>query len=44
MIKIGIPARKLKLELGEEDIRKRLGSWKKPDPKITKGYLTQFAK
>ena len=44
MIEIDIPSRKLGVDLSEEDITQRLRSWKKPEPKITKGYLAHFAK
>ena len=44
MIEIDIPSRKLRVELSEEDIKQRLKSWKRPEPKITRGYLAHFAK
>ena len=44
MIVIDIPSRKLGVELSEEDIEQRLKSWKKPEPKVTRGYLAHFAK
>jgi len=44
MIEIDIPSRKLGVELNEEDITQRLRSWKRPEPKITRGYLAHFAK
>jgi dihydroxy-acid dehydratase len=44
MIEIDIPSRKLGVELSEEDIKQRLKSWKRPEPKITRGYLAHFAK
>jgi dihydroxy-acid dehydratase len=44
MIEIDIPSRRLCVELSEEDITQRLRSWKKPEPKITRGYLAHFAK
>ncbi|MGA2160259.1 MAG: dihydroxy-acid dehydratase, partial [Dehalococcoidia bacterium] len=39
MIEIDIPSRRLGVELNEEDITQRLRSWKRPEPKITRGYL-----
>ena len=44
MIEIDIPSRKLHVELSDEDITQRLRSWKKPEPKVTRGYLAHFAK
>ena len=44
MIEIDIPSRKLRVELSEEDIKQRLKSWKRPEPKVTRGYLAHFAK
>jgi dihydroxy-acid dehydratase len=44
MIEIDIPSRKLGVKLSEEDIKQRLKSWKRPEPKITGGYLAHFAK
>ena len=44
MIEIDIPSRRLGVELNEEDITQRLRSWKRPEPKITRGYLAHFAK
>jgi dihydroxy-acid dehydratase len=44
MIEIDIPSRKLGVELSEDDIKQRLRSWKRPEPKVTRGYLAHFAK
>ncbi len=44
MIDIDIPARKVSLEVSEEEIKNRLASWKAPEPKVTRGYLAHFAK
>ncbi len=44
VIEIDIPSRKLTIELSNEDIQQRLKSWKRPEPKITRGYLAHFAK
>ncbi|MBI5100706.1 MAG: dihydroxy-acid dehydratase [Nitrospirae bacterium] len=43
-IEIDIPKRSLKLRVGEDEINKRMKSWKKPKPKITKGYLSRYAR
>jgi dihydroxy-acid dehydratase len=44
MIKIDIPARALNAVLSDEDIATRLKSWKRPAPKIRKGYLARYAR
>ena len=44
VIDIDIPARRVGVEISDEEIRKRLASWKPPEPKVTKGYLASFAK
>jgi dihydroxy-acid dehydratase len=43
-IVIDIPARKLEVMLTDEEIKKRLASWKAPEPKETEGYLARYAK
>lgn len=43
-IRIDIPERKIELLLPEAEIKKRLGEWKAPAPKITKGYLARYAR
>ena len=44
IIDIDIGSRKVNVELTDEEITQRLTSWKRPEPKITKGYLAHFAK
>ncbi len=44
LIRIDIPRRSLDLFLAKEEIKSRLDSWKKPKPKITKGYLARYAR
>ncbi|MGO9118647.1 MAG: dihydroxy-acid dehydratase [Desulfomonilaceae bacterium] len=44
IIDIDIPARKVSVEISDQEIRERLASWKPPQPKVTKGYLAHFAK
>jgi dihydroxy-acid dehydratase len=39
-----VPNRKLELKVSPEEIKKRLGSWKAPQPKITVGWLARYAK
>ncbi|MEM1585944.1 MAG: dihydroxy-acid dehydratase [Candidatus Bathyarchaeia archaeon] len=42
VININIPARKLNVDLSDEEIRYRLASWKPKPPKIFKGYLRKY--
>ncbi len=41
-IEIDIERRKLNLLISDEEIKNRLSSWKKPEPKITNGYLSTY--
>ncbi|MFN3740508.1 MAG: dihydroxy-acid dehydratase [Thermodesulfovibrionales bacterium] len=43
-IKIDIPKRRIDLLIPEEEINRRLSKWKPPKPKITKGWLSRYAK
>ncbi|MCL4457179.1 MAG: dihydroxy-acid dehydratase [Nitrospirae bacterium] len=43
-IRIDIPKRKIEALLSDEEIEKRLSQWKRPEPKIKKGYLSRYAK
>ncbi len=43
-IKIDIPGRRVDVLLSEKEIKKRLSKWKPPKPKITKGYLSRYAR
>jgi dihydroxy-acid dehydratase len=43
-IDIDIPARRVNVELSDGEITERLKAWKRPEPKVTKGYLAHFAK
>ena len=42
-ITIDIENRLLKIDLTDEEIKKRLEAWKPRPPRITKGYLTRYA-
>jgi dihydroxy-acid dehydratase len=44
IIDIDIPARRLNVELSNQEIEKRKTSWNPPQPKITHGWLGHFAK
>jgi dihydroxy-acid dehydratase len=43
-IKIDITKRRLDLLIPDKEIMARLAKWKAPKPKITKGYLSRYAK
>ncbi len=42
VISINIPARRLDVELSDEEIKERLSSWKPKLPKIFRGYLKRY--
>ena len=44
VIRIDIPARRLEVELTQEELEKRRERWSPPEPKITKGYLARYAR
>jgi dihydroxy-acid dehydratase len=44
IISIDIPGRKLNVALTAQEIKQRLQTWKKPAPKINKGYLARYAR
>lgn len=43
MIEIDIPARRLNVELSEDEIRRRLRNWQPPEPKTRTGFLALYA-
>ncbi len=43
MISIDIPGKKIELLVAEDEIKTRLDKWKKPEPKIKKGYMARYA-
>jgi dihydroxy-acid dehydratase len=43
-ISIDIAKRKMDVILSDQEMAKRLKTWKKPSPKITRGYLSRYAK
>lgn len=43
-IRIDIPRRKLDLLVSDKELKQRLSQWKQPKPKITKGYLSRYAR
>jgi dihydroxy-acid dehydratase len=44
MISVNIPEKSIHLQVSEQDILRRLSAWKRPEPKITKGYMARYAK
>ncbi|MCW4004405.1 MAG: dihydroxy-acid dehydratase [Candidatus Bathyarchaeota archaeon] len=42
LITIDIPNRVLRVELSEQELKKRLAAWKPRNPKIAKGYLSRY--
>ncbi len=43
-INIDIAKRKIDVALSDQEMAKRRSSWKKPSPKISRGYLSRYAK
>jgi dihydroxy-acid dehydratase len=43
MIVIDIPGKKIRVKLTDEDLKKRLSGWKRPEPKVSSGYLYRYA-
>ena len=43
-VTIDIPGRNLQLHVPDEEIRKRLAAWKRPEPKFKKGYLALYSR
>ena len=43
-IHIDIPAKSIALLVPEEEIKSRLAQWKRPEPKIKKGYMARYAR
>ncbi len=44
IISIDIPAKKITLNVPENEINSRLENWTKPEPKITKGYMARYSR
>jgi dihydroxy-acid dehydratase len=43
-IRLDLQRRRLDLEVGEAILQKRRAKWKRPEPKITTGYLARYAR
>ena len=44
LIRFDIPARRLDVELSDNDIRERLASWRPPAPRYTTGVMAKYAR
>ncbi len=44
LISIDLPNRTLELKLSEQELARRRNSWRKPEPKINRGYLKRYAR
>ena len=44
VIEIDIPARKLNVKLSDAELDARKAAWSKPQPKVTTGYLSRYAR
>ena len=44
MIKFDVEARRLDIELSDEEIRSRLSQWKPPPPRYKSGVMAKYAK
>ena len=42
-ISIDIPGRRLDLDIPDTELQQRRAQWKRPEPKITQGYLARYA-
>lgn len=43
MIEVDIPARRIHLDISDEELAKRKAAWKKPAPRFTRGYGAMFS-
>ncbi|MCW8801664.1 MAG: dihydroxy-acid dehydratase, partial [Desulfobacter sp.] len=43
-IRIDIPNKTIELLVPEDELAQRKADWKKPEPKIKKGYMARYAK
>lgn len=44
IIDIDIPANSINIRISNREMEERLKEWKRPEPKVTKGYLVRYAK
>ncbi|OFW60420.1 MAG: dihydroxy-acid dehydratase [Candidatus Solincola sediminis] len=43
-IELDIESRSMNLAVGEDELARRRGDWCKPEPKVTRGYLAEYAR
>jgi dihydroxy-acid dehydratase len=43
IIEVDVEERRLRLDVEEDELRKRAEEWKRPAPKVTEGYLAEYA-
>ena len=43
-ISIDIPAGKVNVDVSDEELERRRAAWKAPEPRITTGWLSRYAK
>ncbi len=44
LVTVDIPAREVRLEVGEEELRRRREAWRPPPPRVERGYLGRYAR
>jgi len=44
IINIDIPAKRIQVELSDEELERRRAEWVKPEPKIKEGYMARYAR
>ena len=44
MISIDLPARKLVVDVSDEELAARKKAWQRPAPKYTRGWLSRYSK
>jgi dihydroxy-acid dehydratase len=43
-IEIDIPGKTINLQVADEEIKKRLSGWTRPEPKISHGYMERYSR
>jgi len=43
LIEIDIPNKRIDLKISDDEMKKRLSEWRRPKPKVTRGYLARYA-
>jgi dihydroxy-acid dehydratase len=44
LITIDVPSRKLHLQVSDKEIKSRLSTWQRPEPKVKRGYLALYSR